>query len=252
MHKYFAKPLFLGKMLEFLPECHSTNEEVLLRIRRKVLNEGYILHTGHQIAGKGQRGNAWLSEPGKNLLFSIYLTPKMLLPKQAFLLNIISGLAVVDALYPAISDTVELKWPNDVYVGDRKISGILVETMIEGGVIVDAVVGIGVNVNQSYFSLTSATSMLIESGRPHNLEELLEQIVLQMEKYYLKLKSGDARGLLEAYYKVMRWRGEIHSFQDKEGIFEGEIIGVDDTGRLTVKTNNIVRSFDVKEIAFLY
>lgn len=252
MHKYFAKPLFLGKMLEFLPECHSTNEELLLRIRRETLNEGHVLHTGHQIAGKGQRGNAWLSERGKNLLFSIYLTPKVLLPKQAYLLNIISGLAVVDALVPRVGDKVELKWPNDVYVGDKKISGILVETMIEGGVIADAVVGIGVNVNQSHFPLATATSILMESDVTCELEELLEQIIQQLEKYYLKLKSGDTRGLLEAYYKVMRWRGEIHSFRDREGTFEGEIIGIDDTGRLTVKTNNIVRRFDVKEIAFLY
>lgn len=252
MHKYFAKPLFLGKKVEFLPECHSTNEELLSRLKKDEVPEGLVIHTDHQLAGKGQRGNAWMSEPGRNLLFSLLLKPKTLSIKHSFYLNIISGLAVSAVLSEHYGLVAELKWPNDVYVKDQKIAGILVETTLVGHLVESAIVGVGLNVNQSHFSLPTATSLLLALGKSINRNNLLEQIISKIEGYYLLLKSSALEKIQREYYDKMRWRGELHYFKDEHGSFEGEIIGIDETGRLLIKTHQAMRRFDVKQITFLH
>ncbi len=253
MHKYFAKPLFLGKKIEFLTECHSTNDELLKRVRYGDDQEGYILYTDHQTKGKGQRGNAWISEPKQNLLFSILLRPKGLSVRSSHYLNLIAGLAICHVLDEQFGFESELKWPNDVYVNDRKIAGILVETILEGYQVDDAIIGIGLNVNQGYFSLPTATSVKIESKQAHiDRMDLLESIVSAIEAQYLFLKSQAFEKIQSRYYQKMRWRGELHTFKDAEGTLEGEIIGIDETGRLLVKTFNQLKRFDVKEIEFLH
>lgn len=253
MHKYFAKPLFLGKKVQFLPECHSTNEELMKWIRKHDTAEGFLIYTDNQLKGKGQRGNIWLSEPGKNLLFSFLILPKFLLPKQFFILNLISGLAMVKVLKKNIQNKkIELKWPNDAYVEDRKIAGILIETSIESSAVKNAVVGIGLNVNQDHFQLPSATSMKIESDRIYDREGLLESYLVCFEGYYLKIKGRDFSRILQEYYKVMRWRGENHSFKSNGHGFAGEILGIDGVGKLIVNVGGQIRKFDVKEIEFLY
>lgn len=249
MHKYFAKTLFLGKKVEFLPECHSTNAEMLSRQKTQTLPEGYVIWTDHQIAGRGQRGNIWISEPGKNLLFSLFIKPRKLLPQYAYLINIAAGLAVVDTLR-SMSLEVELKWPNDVYVSDLKLAGILVETTIDSGFIGGAVIGVGLNVNQSHFPLATATSLKIETNSDLDREQLLERLIQSFEKYYLLIRADQTSRLLADYYEVMRWRGELHTFKSGDEVFEGEIIGIDNTGRLQLRVHDAMRKFDVKEIIF--
>ncbi|MEQ8470947.1 MAG: biotin--[acetyl-CoA-carboxylase] ligase [Marinoscillum sp.] len=251
MHKYFAKPLFLGKKVEFLPECHSTNEQMLLRVRKADEPEGYVVHSDHQTRGKGQRGNAWISESGKNLLFSMLLRPKTLSIKHSYYLNLVAGLAVVSTLEDEFEMKAELKWPNDVYVNDKKIAGILVETSLIGHLVEYAVVGIGLNVNQKHFSLPFATSICMEKEVEVEREMLLEKIIAKLESYYLLLKASSYEKIIREYYDVMRWRGEVHQFADENGEFSGEIIGIDDIGRLLVKTFNELRRFEVKQITFL-
>lgn len=252
LHKYFAKTLFLGKKIDFLPQCQSTNSEMLLRLRQSRLQEGYLIHTDEQISGRGQRGNSWLSEPQKNLLFSLHLKPVYLLPKEAYLINIIAGLALVDCLKLNFQISAELKWPNDVYVGDRKIAGILVETIIDQKTIGNAVVGVGLNVNQNHFHLPTATSLKMELGMVSDRMELLESLIMSFEKFWLMIRNRNTHKLLKLYYEVLRWRGELHYFKASNGEFQGEIIGIDETGRLIISSNQKLLRFDVKEITFLY
>lgn len=252
MHKYFAKPLFLAKKVEFLSECQSTNEEMMSRAKKGLLQEGHVIYTDFQKKGKGQRGNAWISAPGENLLFSVFLQPDFLIPPQAYFLNIVSGLAVAEAVSGLVSGLVEIKWPNDVYAEGKKISGILVEAIIDQNTVEGAVVGIGVNVNQSHFAMPQVTSVRMERGQSQDRESLLEEILVSLENYLLQLKSGDQSGIMAAYYKVMRWRGEVHEFKDSDGLFQGEIIGIDDSGRLLLNVGGALRRYDVKEIAFMH
>ncbi|RED99522.1 biotin--[acetyl-CoA-carboxylase] ligase [Marinoscillum furvescens] len=252
MHKYFAKTLFLAKKIEFLPECQSTNDELMRRARQGTVSEGFLLWADHQTGGKGQRGNTWVSPKGQNLLFSLLLKPRKLLPKEAYLINVLAGLAVHEALEKFLDlKNVSLKWPNDIYLGGKKAGGILLEAGVTNSTIDKLVIGIGLNVNQTDFELDTATSLKGVMGYDVNREELLEQIICALERYYLLLNAGSKDTILRKYHDVMMWRGEVHWFRSGDEDFAGEIIGIDQQGRLVVKTNEQTRRFEVKEISFV-
>ncbi|WP_462252168.1 biotin--[acetyl-CoA-carboxylase] ligase [Ekhidna sp.] len=251
MHKIFAKPLFLGKKVVFLPQCHSTNDELTKMIKEIDEPEGLLVYTDDQIQGKGQRGNVWLAEPGKNILMSLLLRPKFLAPADQFYLNLVIGLAVVDTIRNVVEAEIELKWPNDVYLNDKKVAGILIENNLRGSSLESSVVGIGINVNQKGFALSTATSIWLESNSLFEREVLIEDLLFNVEKWYLKLKNGDKTNILDEYHNLLRWRGELHIFRSSSGEFEGEIIGIDKNGRLSINQSGTLQTFGIKEVEFL-
>jgi len=253
LHKYFAKTLFLGKKVEYLTQCHSTNRELANRLSTSKINEGHLVITDYQTAGKGQRGNVWISESGKNLLFSFVLAPNFLMIKKAFMINVIVGVALQKALERfVIGHNVEIKWPNDIYIGDKKVGGVLVETSSDSGFLENTIVGIGLNVNQNHFSINSATSLSLETGSSCDLDEILEQVLLHMESQYLKLKADNIKAIMYEYHQNLRWRGEVHEFESRGENFLGEIIGINEFGKLMVKHTDKLHSYDVKDITFIH
>lgn len=251
MHKNFAKTLFLGKRVFFLPECHSTNDLMIDWIRKGESMEGDLIHTDFQLAGRGQRGNKWESEPDKNLLFSLHVRPTFITPDQSFLLNVLVSLALQKTVSTYVKGVVSIKWPNDIYVMDRKISGLLIQSIIEGGKFRNAIVGVGLNVNQQSFAELCATSLAIENGSVMDRESLLQTLIQSIESYYLSLKSGKADELIASYHEYLYRRGELHLFETQGRVFEGEIIGIDRTGRLSIREGQILCHFDTKEVKFL-
>ena len=216
------------------------------------ITEGKIVVTDFQTQGKGQRGSLWLSEKGKNLLFSLLLKPHFLKATDVYLLNIIIGLAIRSTLVELVrGGDICLKWPNDVYVDGNKIAGILIETSLQRNSIQDAVVGIGLNVNQSHFSNLLATSLKIITGKTFNLYEVLEKILVQIEDYYHLLRAEEKGKILHEYHKAMLWKGELHTFQARDKKIEGVILGVNSTGNLVIDCNGSQKVFGVKEITFL-
>lgn len=251
MHKIFAKPLFLGKKVVFLPQCHSTNDELIEMIRKFYEPEGTLVYTDDQQKGKGQRGNVWIAEPGKNILMSLLLRPKFLHPSNQFNLNLIIGLAVVDTLGALASGDICLKWPNDIYINGKKIAGVLIENSLRGVTLETAVVGIGVNVNQNGFEIHTATSLALESKKQFDREKIMEEMLCHIEKWYMKLKAGADEEILNAYHDLLMWRGEKRLFKSHEGEFEGEIIGIDQNGKLVVNQHGNLKYFGIKEIEFI-
>lgn len=252
MHKIFAKPSFLGKNVVYLPECHSTNDELSDLIKSGLAREGTVIYTDFQTKGKGQRGNAWVSEPRKNLLCSIYIRPTMVLLADQFFLNVVTGLAIIDLLDEIIPSHKCLKWPNDVYVEGNKIAGILIECNVKENMLESAILGIGLNVNQSNFSIGSATSILLESNRHHLIDEVLEQLLCSIEKWYEILIGGGKEELISQYYERLMWFNEAHEFRDINGHFFGQIEGIDNHGRLLVRTKESgLRAFAIKELEFI-
>ncbi|MEQ8905798.1 biotin--[acetyl-CoA-carboxylase] ligase [Ekhidna sp.] len=251
MHKIFAKPIFLGKKVVFLPQCHSTNDELVMLTKKSQLPEGTVVYTDHQEKGKGQRGNVWVAEPGKNVLMSILLLPKFLNPQDQFFLNLIAGLAIVDTLGQYFSGQIQLKWPNDIYVNQKKISGVLVESNTRGSVLESCVVGIGLNLNQNGFHVPNATSLLIETEIEHDKFDVMDFLLRDIEKWYLKLKSNRKNEVLAAYHALLMWRGEKRLFKSSEQEFIGEIIGIDSYGRLVINVQDKLKSFGIKEVEFV-
>lgn len=252
LYKIFAKPQFLGKKVIFLPQCHSTNQEARTLALSGGLKHGTLIWTDYQESGKGQQGNIWVSEKEKNLLITLYLSSLIIKPSDHYLLNLVSSLAIRDILSKALpSSTVEVKWPNDVYADDNKIAGILIETVISGGVLEHAFCGMGINVNQSYFGLSTATSLFMRSGRSFDRDEVAENTLVSFEKYY-SLMVNQPSLLIQEYLGQLRWIGEIHTYKIAGSESEGVITSIDNHGKLVLRIGNKSASFDVKEVEFLH
>ena len=235
-----------------MPECHSTNSYTLeLCQQSPVAPEGTVVITNNQTGGRGQRGNQWITAPGKNFTFSILFKPSFLSVKDQFYLNVFTSLSVYDYLCEKGCETVRIKWPNDIYVGSKKICGILVENVVTGNLFSSVVIGIGLNVNQHEFSIDSATSMSIELNRLFDLPLEFEELLAFIEARYLKLRRNESQSMMLEYLLLMYWRGERHVFSDSHGTFEGTITGLDESGRLTILTNSGENSFEMKEISYV-
>ncbi|HYG02853.1 MAG TPA: biotin--[acetyl-CoA-carboxylase] ligase [Chryseosolibacter sp.] len=251
MYKIPANTVFIGKNLVFVPECHSTNTLALEISNLPTFIDGTVVVTNNQQAGRGQRGNTWISEPGKNLTLSIILKPVFLLVKDQFFLNIITSLAIRDVLVDKSGATVQIKWPNDILIGERKICGILVENQIQGLQVSKTVVGIGLNVNQAQFTIPKATSLLVETRADFELESMLHDVLARFEFYYFQLKNGYRQRLKEEYLASLYRKHEMHVFRAGTDIIQGSIAGIDEIGRLQLDTVDGVRSYGFKEIAYL-
>ena len=251
MHKFFAKPLFLGKKVVFLTQCHSTNEELSSMSKNESIPEGTIVLTDHQLNGKGQRGNTWVDEPGKSLLFSILLKPKLLPIAKQYMLNLISGLSVIDTITNHLQVDPKLKWPNDIYINGKKVGGILTENTVKGSKIESSIVGIGINLNQDKVLIEQGSSLLIEGRKVTDRQSFMEDLLSSLESWYLRLKASKYQEIEEAYSSCMLWKDESHFFQDEHSKFNGIIRGIDEGGRLLLEKAEGNQSYDIKEIQFI-
>ncbi|MBK6267181.1 biotin--[acetyl-CoA-carboxylase] ligase [Marivirga sp. S37H4] len=253
MHKIFANTLFIGKQLISLPSCHSTNEFLAELAVKDTLFEGAVVITENQTKGKGQRGNSWYSEPGKNLTFSVYLRPKFLKPSQQFDLNRIVSLALYDLLKKMCPMAkVYIKWPNDLYVNKKKITGILIENNINQHSIIQSIVGIGLNVNQTDKLLETATSIKEISNVEYELNKVLSDVIMAIEHYYLMLRSNDARLIRQLYEEKLYKKDVVAYYEDKNGKFNGVIRGTEADGVLKIEDESgALRRYQFKEIHFL-
>lgn len=251
MHKILANTSFLGKHLLYLPECHSTNDVAMQKYKNKEANEGFIIITDRQTAGRGQRGSQWESEPHKNLTFSLVLTPRFLAPLEQFGLN----MAVVSGIREAIGSVVSgtyVKWPNDiVHDTHTKIGGVLIENIISYNAVEASIVGIGLNINQKKFTHPQAASLATLTGKNFDKETVLTSIIQHIEKYYFLLKEGNSAALTGLYLSHLYRRGELSSFDDGEK-FSGTIKGITPEGKLLIeKQHGAVMEYGFKEVRFL-
>lgn len=244
--------LFLGKNIYSFSSCESTNLEAAKKIQEAKCLEGDLFLSKNQIAGRGQRGNSWESEAGKNLTFSIVLHPHFLLISEQFQLNMAISLAIVESLEPELPNDLKVKWSNDIYYGDKKLGGILIENILQGHKIAYSIIGIGLNINQLVFKNPKAISLSNITGKKYNLDEKINQIVEKIERNYIFLKQGKKDLIKTKYLSQLYWYQEIHKFKDTKNQkeFEGQIIGIDTLGKLALEVNKKVHYFNFKEIQF--
>src|SRR5688572_5475237 len=189
----------MGKKLVFVPECPSTNTLALQITQQSPVKEGTLVITDHQTAGKGQRGNVWEAEAHQNLTFSLILKPGFLAINKQFFLNIVICLALKDYLKEKTPDLTYIKWPNDILVHEKKISGILIENQLQGPSILHSIAGIGLNINQRNFTAPSAISLAMLTGNRFELEEELPVVLGFIESRYLQLRQGNYDQLMNLY-----------------------------------------------------
>src|SRR5882757_1221638 len=132
----------MGQKLIYVPECHSSNTLLYELNDSSPLPEGTVVITDNQTAGRGQRGNIWETDPGLNITFSLLLKPGFLAAKNQFRLNMAVSLAVAEGLKRYVSSEVKLKWPNDIFISNKKIGGILIENQLQGMSLSESIVGV--------------------------------------------------------------------------------------------------------------
>ncbi|GAL84084.1 hypothetical protein MYP_1312 [Sporocytophaga myxococcoides] len=235
----------------YLPSCHSTNEIAAEMVQSPNITEGTTIIANFQTAGKGQRGNSWESQEGKNLMFSIILKPSFLSPTEQFQLNMTISLAVSEFLTTYLGKKIKVKWPNDIFFEDKKICGILIQNFIKSSKIETSIVGIGININQIEFSEGRATSLAKVLLKEFDRNVLLNEFLIILEKNYLKLRNGGVESLKNRYIDNLYKAGEISFYKTKESVFKGMIIGIDEIGQLLIKENDDIHSFQFKEVEFL-
>ena len=247
--------LFEGQNVITLQRTPSTNEYLKNELSKSTpLREGTVIMAVDQYAGRGQKGTTWQSEPGKNVTCSLLLMPSFLDPKHQFDLTAAISLAIAQWLESLLQLSVKIKWPNDMYVGDRKIGGILIENILKGKVWKSAVIGIGINVNQTEFppeiqAHTTSVKQILHTDC--DLTKLLTDLCQYIERVYTALKRGENNTLLTLYKQHLYRLGELHPFLVDGVRVEGILSGVTETGRLQVDFNGHTVDFDIKEIAFV-
>ena len=206
-----------------------------------------------QTAGRGQRGNSWYSEAGRNLLFSVLTEPQGVLASEAFILSQAMALAIARTLEGRLPEReVRIKWPNDIYVGGRKVCGILIENDLQGKRLMRSIIGCGVNVNQTDFPdglAAPATSLALETGREEDRELLLDDILAAFETLYRQLCEGLYEGIRRDYHGRLYLRGVKTRFEDAGGVFEGIISRVEHDGHLIIEdAGGEARRYAFKEV----
>lgn len=246
--------LFVGQNLIRLNEVDSTNTFLKNALSKSTpFLEGTVILAEKQFAGRGQSGNSWQSEEGKNLTFSILLNPVFLQVEKQFELNKAISLALNDVLSKYFDRNAFIKWPNDLYINNKKIGGMLIENIVQGNRIKHAIVGIGLNVNQNQFpdNLKNITSFNQELHQDYDLMGILNEICSSVEARYLQLRSGALEKLDHDYLNKLYLMRQWSVFRFDGRIESGKILGVSDLGQLLLETTEGLREFNNKEIEFI-
>ena len=235
-----------------LSETTSTNDEVK-RLMLQSKAQKVIVMTDFQTAGRGQSGNTWESERGRNLLFSVGVRPTFLPARHQFLLLQVMSLAVAQTL-AQYTDNISIKWPNDIYWRDKKISGTLIENELSGESIRQCVLGTGINVNQEHFVSDAPNPVSLRQILGHDVprDRLFMNFLKHFETFYSRLESGESESLAQQYGDSLYWREGMHPYRDSRGTFRAFIAGVEPDGHLLLRTDEgQVRRYAFKEVSFL-
>lgn len=245
--------MIIGSEIISIDNLTSTNSYAIHLLSHGKLPEGTIVQTYYQTAGRGQPGNKWESEEGKNLLISIILYPSTIHPEDQFIISMAISLGIHDYLSLQIPDS-SIKWPNDIYIKNDKIAGILIESSLIGNRIEYLIAGIGLNVNQEKFTGNSPNpvSMKMITGTDYNTGDCLKELAYHLDKRYNQLLSGKTRRIKDEYISRLYHYHEWTTFRDPEGIFTGRIINVENNGRLIVeKKSGLSTEYLFKEVEFI-
>lgn len=201
-----------------------------------------------QTAGKGCGTNSWESERGKNLLFSVLIHPQRISVRSQFIITQMVSVALCNTLEHYISQPIEIKWPNDIYVGDRKICGVLIENRLEGLCIKDCIIGIGLDVNQTEFrsDAPNPVSIKLLTGRDTDRNELLAQFISELQ---LAMQN---KSIHQEYLNRLYRRKGMHPFEADGTRFMANVVGTTDDGRLMLQdANGVARLYRFKEVTFI-
>lgn len=246
--------MIIGKPLIRFERIDSTNKYAIELLSKSNPSEGTAIYALDQFDGRGQIGRKWQSEDGQNVSVSIILYPKFLLASDQFSLNMLISLAVKETIEHFIEQKATIKWPNDIYVKDRKIAGILIQNLLSGKYLKSSVLGIGINVNQSQFDplIPNPTSLITETQKSFNILDVMAILFENLNKYYKPLLDGQMDSLFHEYHMSLYRRNVKSQFRDESGNpFEGTILRINSNGAIVIEVGNEMRVFNFRELSFV-
>ena len=238
-----------GREIIHLSAIDSTNNFAAMLISDQLCQNGTAILADSQSYGKGQRGNSWHSEPGKNLLLSFVFKPDNLSVARQNELTWITSICIVKTL-GKFNIEAQIKWPNDIFVRGKKIAGILIENQLTGEFISNSIIGIGLNVNQQNFGEFKATSIYTEIHHEIEIDLVFRELCDQMNLFFDKLNKNEINQIKYDYQSKLFQKNEACEYEDQNGKFKGEIIGINDNGFLLIKVENETREYGIKEICY--
>lgn len=237
-----------------LNEVASTQTWLMEQDCELSLPEFAVAYTENQTKGKGQGTNVWESEKGKNISFSFVLRPYFLEASNQYLLTQIVSLAIVDTLNKYLGRGVKIKWPNDIYVKENKICGILIQNKLLGAEFAAVYCGIGININQEIFSFApNPTSLALELGKSLNTKEVFNLAMENIYNRYSQLKRGEIESIQKEYLSLLLFRGEMRTYEYLGEKIQAKILSVNEYGHLIFETlDGKVSSCELKQWKFLF
>jgi len=236
-----------------IAETDSTNLYLRKLLNNNDLPNFFCVSADFQTSGRGQKDTTWESNRGENLLFSFLIHSEKIPLNQQFLLSEIVSIGICNAL-KYIGLETKIKWANDIYFNNKKLAGILIETIIASGKMKYAIVGVGLNVNQTMFSenLPNAVSLQQILGKKFDCQVILENILIEISKLFINFDIKNSENLQKKYFELLYRNSGYHLFEEKDEKFYAKILSVATDGCLKLLTNNnLEKVFYFKEVKFL-
>lgn len=238
--KLGLKTQFLGRRIYAYNQTRST-QDVALRLGASGAEEGTLVLAEYQTAGRGKMNRKWFSPPRSSILMSIILRPTIKL-SDAPIVTFLAAVGATQAIIELTDLKVSIKWPNDIYINDKKVGGILTQLETNSDHVRFIVLGIAINVNldiadQPQAIRQRATSLSIELGYGVSRLELLRLLLLKLEKLYLTFKKGDLKSIIYKWKYLSNTLGRRIIVETVSSKFEGFAVDVDEDGSLLVRTD---------------
>lgn len=240
----------IGRKIIRLESVDSTNNYTATVAKEGKAEHGTVILAVEQFAGRGQRSAEWLAVPGENLTLSVFWNEVNLSVDQQFCITRFISLTLIELL-GKFEIQAMVKWPNDIYVGDKKIAGVLIENQVQGQMIKSSIIGIGLNVNQNRFEGFNATSMALEKGKKFNLDDVLFTfcgVLNDWSEGGASIPVGTKESYLEKLYLL---DCQADFMQENGETLSGIIKGVGESGKLIVESEGREQEYDLKELRLI-
>ena len=241
----------IGRKIIQLDKVDSTNNYVANLLKDGAIDHGTVILADEQTSGRGQRGSEWTSKAGENVILSLYLDTAILSVNDQFILTQFISISVSNTCKKYNVNT-EIKWPNDIYINNKKIAGILIENQIKGSNLNGSIIGIGLNANQMSFGQLNATSIKKETGQFVSTKEFVFSLINEMNIYWDMIYSNEFSILNKLYLKNLWLLNKKAKYKDSEGEFEGIIKGTDEIGLLLLEKKGKIKKYNLKEISYAF
>lgn len=236
-----------------IESANSTNDYLINQAENNELDNFTTIVAEEQLNGKGQIGNSWESEKNKNLTFSIYTKPAIEI-QDMFLISKSISISLIKSLL-TYNIKAKIKWPNDIYVDDKKIAGILIENQFIGSKIKHSIIGVGLNINQTVFKSDAPNPISMKNLTSIELStnEVLSNILLAFTNTYTQLKNSSYDALNSEYFNNLYRQNSFHKYKENGLVFEAQIIDVKNDGQLLLKTKaDEIKAYYFKEVEFIF